>query len=80
MAHQYIRLLHYKSINNFFPHYFFLVSKYLTLLIEINPVNNIKVIKAVDFKVKIQVGCSHFDNISYSMWLMFLFRWQIKEK
>ncbi|KAF4080960.1 hypothetical protein AMELA_G00155280 [Ameiurus melas] len=30
------------------------VSKYLTLLIEINPINNTKVIKAVDCKVKVQ--------------------------
>ncbi|TSK13560.1 Gamma-secretase-activating protein [Bagarius yarrelli] len=31
-----------------------LVSKYLTLLIEIQPVNNTKVIKAVDCRVKVQ--------------------------
>jgi len=31
------------------------VSKCLTLLIEIHPINNTKVLKAVDCKVKVQV-------------------------
>lgn len=32
-----------------------LVSKCLTLLIEIHPINNTKVLKAVDCRVKVQV-------------------------
>ncbi|XP_053332386.1 gamma-secretase-activating protein isoform X1 [Clarias gariepinus] len=35
------------------------VSKYLTLLIEIHPINNTKVIKAVDCKVKVQFLYPH---------------------
>lgn len=33
------------------------VSKCLTLLIEISPINNTKVLKAVDCRVKVQVVC-----------------------
>ncbi|MCJ8736267.1 hypothetical protein PDJAM_G00257090 [Pangasius djambal] len=38
------------------------VSKYLTLLIEINPINNTKVIKAVDCKVKVQFLYPHLSR------------------
>lgn len=54
--------IHLYIFTNLFFLPFFLVSKYLTLLIEINPMNNTKVIKAVDCKVKVQVGCRLFDN------------------
>ncbi|GAA6085123.1 gamma-secretase-activating protein isoform X1 [Tachysurus ichikawai] len=40
------------------------VSKYLTLLIEIHPVNNTKVIKAVDCKVKVQFLYPHLSRNS----------------
>ena len=36
----------------------FAVSKYLTLLIEIHPINNVKVLKAVDSCVRVQVNYS----------------------
>uniref|UniRef100_A0A673BY44 Secreted protein n=1 Tax=Sphaeramia orbicularis TaxID=375764 RepID=A0A673BY44_9TELE len=36
-----------------------LVSKCLTLLIEIHPINNTKVLKAVDCRVKVQVQCAY---------------------
>ncbi|KAI5100209.1 gamma-secretase-activating protein isoform X2 [Silurus meridionalis] len=39
-----------------------LVSKYLTLLIEIHPINNTKVIKAVDCKVKVQFLYPHLSQ------------------
>uniref|UniRef100_A0A672UBM5 Gamma-secretase activating protein n=1 Tax=Strigops habroptila TaxID=2489341 RepID=A0A672UBM5_STRHB len=37
-----------------FYHYFFVLSKYLTLLIEIHPINNVRVLKAVDSCVRVQ--------------------------
>lgn len=45
--------LHFES---FFSHSVCVVSKCLTLLIEIHPINNTKVLKAVDCRVKVQVG------------------------
>ncbi|XP_060770256.1 gamma-secretase-activating protein [Neoarius graeffei] len=38
------------------------VSKYLTLLLEIHPINNTKVIKAVDCKVKVQFLYPHLSR------------------
>lgn len=40
------------------------ISKCLTLLIEIHPINNTKVLKAVDCRVKVQFLCSEADRTS----------------
>lgn len=56
-------LQHFQSVNDINPNLStFAVSKCLTLLIEIHPINNTKVLKAVDFRVKVQVEC--FIHIS----------------
>lgn len=39
--------------------FFFLGSKCLTLLVEIHPVNNVKVLKAVDSYIWVQVSTEH---------------------
>lgn len=44
--------------------FFFAVSKYLTLLIEIHPINNVRVLKAVDSCVRVQVKYSTNLKIS----------------
>lgn len=38
----------------YLKHVLFAVSKYLTLLIEIHPINNVRVLKAVDSCVRVQ--------------------------
>lgn len=58
-------LQHFQSVNDINSSLStFVVSKCLTLLIEIHPINNTKVLKAVDFRVKVQVRVfhSHFTN------------------
>lgn len=50
----------------------FAVSKCLTLLIEIYPINNTKVLKAVDCRVKVQVECVCMCVLSFPLSCRFL--------
>lgn len=49
---------------SYLKHVIFAVSKYLTLLIEIQPINNVRVLKAVDSCVRVQVNYSTNLNIN----------------
>lgn len=49
----------------YIKHVLFAVSKYLTLLIEIHPINNVRVLKAVDSSVRVQV--KHSTNLKISI-------------
>lgn len=49
----------------YLKHVLFAVSKYLTLLIEIHPINNVRVLKAVDSSVRVQV--KHSTNLKISL-------------
>lgn len=52
----------------YLKHVIFAVSKYLTLLIEIHPINNVRVLKAVDSSVRVQVNYS--PNLKISLFNM----------
>lgn len=56
----------------YLKHILFAVSKYLTLLIEIHPINNVRVLKAVDSCVRVQVKYS--ANLKISLFNLLCWR------